>query len=124
MSAIYYEALELIKKLQDENTRLKADVDKLNATIQQMYVDFEKRIRKEAAHPACVKLNRLVGDKNNEIHRLNAEVARLTACLDDAKSEVESLNQEIRCIQACFDGPPPSEQEMRSHLPDDEGGRL
>lgn len=63
----------------EDYARLKAEVEKLNATLQQAYVDFEKRIQKEAAHPACIKLNRLVGDKNNEIHRLKAEVERLTA---------------------------------------------
>ena len=62
-----------------EMDRLKAEVERLNATLQQAYVDFEKRIRNEAAHPACIKLNRLVGDKNNEIARLKAEVEMMKA---------------------------------------------
>ena len=58
---------------------LKAEIERLNATLQQAYVDFEERIRNEAAHPACIKLNRLVGDKNNEIARLKAELEMLKA---------------------------------------------
>ena len=62
-----------------EMDRLKAEIERLNATLQQAYVDFEERIRNEAAHPACIKLNRLVGDKNNEIARLKAELEMLKA---------------------------------------------
>ena len=94
----------------DEHARLKAEVDKLNATIQQMYVDFEKRFQKEAAHPACVKLNRLVGDKNNEIHRLKDEVERLTAFTtrtiipnEELQAQVERLTIKLGNLNVFYD---------------------
>jgi regulator of replication initiation timing len=72
---------------------LKAEIERLNATLQQAYVDFEERIRNEAAHPACIKLNRLVGDKNNEIARLKAEVERLHARWLQMLDENKDLRQ-------------------------------
>ena len=62
-------------------------------------------------------------DISDYINELEAKVQSLTASLDDARSEIQSLNQEIKGIQGCFDGPPPSEQEIRSHLHDYEGGQ-
>ena len=70
MSAIYYEALELIKNLQAENARLKAEVERLtelNATLSLRYDAINSML------DGCAK----------EIEELEAQVERLTKAGDE-----------------------------------------
>lgn len=83
--------------LHSDYARLKAEVERLNGVIKEVVKEaqensdrYVRRLKEEAAHPACVAMNRKLGDANNQIHRLKAEVERLEGLVKYWQIEAET----------------------------------